>query len=287
MPNTLAETPVRRIGMPFPLYTRDQLELASPTRLDGVPAERETRMREAYCQMIEAAGEKLRLPSYAVASAMFFAHHFYAARSMGRNDLFLVGTAAVYLASKVEDPVRNVMDVLVACYAHRHKADPDRVRRFRQDKKLQCEVRDGVLEAEAAILHAIGFDFLVEQPYPHLVEFAGILGLQPDRDPGAREAVQLAWGLLNDSRRTTLWLQFEPATLAASALLLACRFCKVEVDWSPVWQVIGKENGRHHVGDACSQIADLYEASDLHMCISHHDSSVATPRHGTPSAPTT
>lgn len=271
--------------MPFPLYTRDQLELASPTRLDGISAAKEESMREAYCQMIETAGEKLRLPSYAVASAMFFAHHFYAGRSMWRNDLFLVATAAVYLASKVEDPVRNVMDVLLACYACRHRTDPDRVRKFRDNKALQAEVRDRVLEAEALLLHAISFDFRVEQPYPHLVEFVGLLGLEPDRDHRARRAAQMAWRLLNDSRRTTLWLQFEPATLAASALMLASRFCKVEVDWSTVWHVIGKENVRHHVGDACSQLADLYESGELHMCISHHDSSLPTPGHGTPTAP--
>ncbi|CAD7699596.1 unnamed protein product [Ostreobium quekettii] len=245
-------------------------------------------MRQSYCEMIEAAGEKLRLPAYAVGSAMYFAHLFYASRSMGRNDRFLVATASLYLASKVEDPVRNVMEVVSTCFAHRHRGEPDAVRAFREDKGAQGALREGVLEAETALLHAIGFDFRVEQPYPHLVEFVGVLGLAPERDPGARDAAQAAWALLDDSRRTTLWLQYGAATLAASALMMACRLCKVEADWSPVWQAIGKD-GRHHVADACSQLADLYEpgaCGDLHMCISHHDSNAATPGHGTPSVPT-
>lgn len=279
-----------RSRMPFPLYSRQQLELESPTLLDGVSASAEASARETYTAMLESAGERLRLPGPLISSAVFFAHHFFAVRSMARNSPFLIATAALYLASKVEGPPRNVVDVLNVCYGLRCKALPKgggsaAVRAYRDSPERQAELRAAVLEAETCLLNVIGFNLYVEQPYPHVVALLAALGVETRKeDPGDRGLFQLAWSMLNDSRRTTLWLQYDAQTLAAGVLTLACRYSKVELDWAPVWRIISADNLHESIGDICSQMADLYEAGELHACISQQDSTVGTPGNCTPSA---
>ena len=43
------------------VYSRDHLEFATPSRLEGMSAEREAYVRRKYCKFMEYAGKKLKL----------------------------------------------------------------------------------------------------------------------------------------------------------------------------------------------------------------------------------
>ena len=90
----------RRLPMTFPLYNKDEL-LGSPSGEDGLDTCLEKRLRNSYCDLISGAGAELKLPQYVIACAIFLCHHFFAVKSMRRNDRFLIATACLYLGSKV------------------------------------------------------------------------------------------------------------------------------------------------------------------------------------------
>lgn len=118
---------------------------------------------------------------------------------------------------------------------------------------------------------ASGFDFFIDQPYSHVFRLLKALNLSTDRSE-IRSAILLTWTLINDSRRSTLWLQFPSKILAAGLVMLAFRYQKIEVDWTPVWKSLGEEDGKSAVGDICSQMLELYGKGDLHTCVSQQDS---------------
>ncbi len=47
----------------------------------------------------------------AVATAIVFAHRYYAMKSMQKNDRFIISAACLFLAGKVEDEPRALSDV--------------------------------------------------------------------------------------------------------------------------------------------------------------------------------
>ncbi|GMH34502.1 hypothetical protein BSKO_02336 [Bryopsis sp. KO-2023] len=256
--------------MPYPRYTYEQLKHHTPSRRDGISEQKEAKLRHSYCKLIESTGQALRLPQYLIATGIYLAHQFFAVRSMKRNDRFLISAGALYLASKIEDPVRNVMDIVHHAHVFRFRHEPERITAFRESHSQQARLREAVLEAETRILHLTGFDFFVEQPYCHVFRLLNDLKLSRDQ-PDIRTAIQLVWTLINDSRRSTLWLQYQAKVLAGGLMVLAFRYLKIEMDWDPLWNFIGEE-GKDAVGDICTQMLELYGPCGLHGCASQQDS---------------
>ena len=62
-------------------------------------------------------GKKLGLwPEKTVATAILYTIRFFSAKSLARNDGFLVATAALFLAGKVENQPRHLNDVMRHCF---------------------------------------------------------------------------------------------------------------------------------------------------------------------------
>eukprot|EP00873_Tetraselmis_striata_P002946 jgi/Tetstr1/423210/TSEL_001330.t1 len=208
------------------LFTSKQLEEESPSRRDGVDAEVEAQMRRNYGDLLQKAGEGLKIPQPTIATAVVFCHRYFAVKSMKRNDRFIVATACLFLACKVEECLRRVQKVLEMCYSVRYKMDLNDVRTVFQDNKNVFEMlRENVLVAERALLYTLGFNFRIEKPYQHITARAlRFQGVEPE---GVRFLTQIAWNFVNDSLHTTLLLQHQPKHIAYSALYLAATFIEM------------------------------------------------------------
>ncbi len=68
-----------------------------------------------YCTV---TGAKLKL-TRAVATAIVFAHRYYALKSLQQNDRFIIACACLFLAGKVEDEPRALHDIATVCFRQR------------------------------------------------------------------------------------------------------------------------------------------------------------------------
>ncbi|PIM99576.1 hypothetical protein CDL12_27925 [Handroanthus impetiginosus] len=103
--------------------SRDEIEMCSPSRKDGIDLLQETHLRYSYCAFLQNLGVRLDLPQTTIGSAMVLCHRFFIRRSHASHDRFLIATAALFLASKSEEAPRPLNDVLkVSCEVF-HKQD--------------------------------------------------------------------------------------------------------------------------------------------------------------------
>ncbi|CAD7697480.1 unnamed protein product [Ostreobium quekettii] len=243
--------------MAFPLYNKQEL-LESPSQEDGLDAAVQKRLRNSYCDLIQGAGAELKLPQYVVACAIFLCHHFFAVKSMRRNDRFLVATACLYLGSKMEDRPKNVKDVITACFVKRFGSDSERVRRLKDAEHMQA-VREMVFDAEKVVLLETGFNFIVDLPYHHALTFLDSLPLDRVSDEQKLKLTQTVWDLINDSLRTTLLLEYSPAAIAAGMVGLAVTVSKEMCDTGAIWEDV--KEGHTVEKDIRKQMLDLYDLS--------------------------
>lgn len=249
-----------RIIMPFPSFTKKELLHDTPSRKDGIDAEKESSFRKTYCKLIADAGKALKLPQWAIATATLFCHRYYAVRSMKRNDRFLVSTACLFLAGKVEDSPRNLNHVITTTYQLRCKRDPQ-ARNKLKDQVFFDKLREQVLFAETMVLYAMGFDLNVRHPYNDVIKYLKELRfLQPSPEPHHRNMSQAIWNFINDSLRTTLGLQYNHDQIAKGALYLAEKLMKTKLpipDNQPFTEYFKIDQAT--LDDITAQLMELYE----------------------------
>lgn len=175
--------------------TREQLESINSSRKDGIDANRERNLRNTNLALIDDSAQLLKLPGWTIYTARIFHHKFFATHSMKRNCRFLVSTACLFLAGKVNDTPRALDDVLWACHSMRYKKNSDKQAQFKDPSYVE-KLKDDVLTAERAILYAIGFDFNVELPHSYIIKKLDNLGIL--KNPNFKQFVQVTVNFATD-----------------------------------------------------------------------------------------
>ncbi|KAK6929992.1 Cyclin, N-terminal, partial [Dillenia turbinata] len=193
--------------------SRDDIERYSPSRKDGIDAQRETHLRYSYCAFLQNLGMRLELPQITIGTAMVLCHRFFVRRSHACHDRFLVATAALFLASKSEETPRPLNNCGFFGWGW-----------FEQ-------YRERVIEAEQMILTTLNFELNVHHPYAPLTSILNKLGLSQT------VLVSMALNLISEGLRSSLWLQFKPHHIAAGAVYLAGKFLNLDLaSYEHIWQ---------------------------------------------------
>lgn len=254
--------------MVYTLFTKEYLLNDVPSRADGVDFETETRLRKTIARLISTAGLRLKLPQWVIARATIDCHRFYAVKSYKRNHRFLVSAASLLLAAKSEDCPRPLHDILVVCWEVWNKNKPEEKFRIDSDLAFYEALREGVLNAERAMLYARGFDMTTPHPFHELLRILKqekmVPWLMPDGGKKSRERdlTQACWNLVNDSLATTVFLQYHPTVIAKGVVYLGCRLlkCNFPVAGGQTLQEY-LEVDQATLDDIASQIMEQYTTS--------------------------
>lgn len=202
-------------------FSSREIEECSPSRKDGVDAEKEAYLRKSYCSFLQKLGMQLKRPQVTIACAMMLCHRFYMRQSHAKNDWQTIATASMFLAGKNKETPRLLQDVVIMAYEMIYQWDPSASRKIRE-KELLDKQKDLIVTAERLILATIAYDFNIELPYNPLM--AAVKKLQIDAP-----LVKIAWNFVNDWLPTTLCLQYKAHYIAAGSLFLAAKFQKVKL----------------------------------------------------------
>ncbi|KAI9373729.1 cyclin-like protein [Aspergillus egyptiacus] len=242
------------------LFTDEELTRA-PSQLDGMKMEQENISRSKGVNFITQVGIMLKLPQLTLATAAVYFHRFFMRYSMvdipQRPGIhpYPVAATSLFLATKVEENVRRMRELVVACCRVAQKK-PDLI--VDEQSKEFWKWRDTILHHEDLLLEALCFDLQLEQPYRVLYDFLCFFGVNENKN--LRNS---AWAFVNDSMFTVLCLQFPVRVIAAAALYAAAYHCDVGFEddefgrsW---WEQI--EVDLSQVRRACTRMADLYESN--------------------------
>lgn len=221
----------------WPCYTAQELKQC-PSLDDGMSMEEVEKCRQDYCSLISDVGQSMRIPPWAVGTAIYYCHRFYAVRSMKSNDRFTLAIAALYLACKVEevsgsgvkvdgsdlhpDQDRGKLENIVKAFWTMHGRESgfeeghDPAKTEPADAETLKQVKAHALVAERALLFALQFQAVSCACHSTMLTMMQDIGWIDDS-----ELAQTAWNFLNDSFRTTVTLQGTPSDVACAVLLLA------------------------------------------------------------------
>ncbi|OAY72588.1 Cyclin-T1-5 [Ananas comosus] len=207
--------------------SRDEIERCSPSRKDGIDSVLETRLRYSYCSYLQSLGMRLELPQTTIATAVVLCHRFFLRRSHACHDRFLVATAALFLAAKSEETPCLLNTVLRAsCEVSQNPEFAFFPYLFHGQDWFE-QYRERVTEAEQMILTTLDFELDVKHPYAPLTSVLLKLGLS------RTILFNMAWSLVSEGLRSSLWLQFKPHHIAAGAAFLAAKFLNYDLSFFP------------------------------------------------------
>lgn len=165
-----------------------------------------------------------------------------------------MAATCLFLAYKVEECVRKMRELVVACV---RVAQKDPHKNVDEQDKEYWRWRDNILQYEDLLLEAICFDLSLEPPYKTLFDL--LMQFEQGDNKRLRNA---AWAFVNDSCLTTLCLLFPSRMIAASALYAAAKHCDVafpdDARGRPWWDVIDVDVGS--IRRACNYMASIYES---------------------------
>lgn len=211
----------------FKLWTKAEWERNSPSRRDGLDARKERRLAKTCSEYVKTAARSLNMPQVVVATAMTIWHRYFAIRSINKTDRFLVATAALFLAGKIEEAPKALRDLLYMFFKYRFAKNKEMMAKF-NDRIVFEEVRELVLLVERLLLCTLGFEFNFRHPYPALLKmWSGIPHLKrltekteplaPGKLPPGKY-VQTSWNFINDSFSGPLCLMYPNDKIAAAAI---------------------------------------------------------------------
>ena len=234
------------------LFTEAEL-LRTPSIIDGLAPEKERENRSKGVNFILQVGIMLKLPQITLATASVFLHRFYMRHPMQTFHYYSMAATCLFLAYKVEECVRKMRELVVACVRVAQK-DPHKM--VDEQDKEYWRWRDNILQYEDLLLEAICFDLSLEPPYKTLFDL--LMQFEQGDNKRLRNA---AWAFVNDSCLTTLCLLFPSRTIAASALYAAAKHCDVafpdDARGRPWWEVVDVDVSS--IRRACNHMASVYE----------------------------
>lgn len=215
-----------------PLATPDQL-LSIPSDADSVPIALRTSLLWGAGTLIQSTGVILRLPQTTIATAIILLQRYYLLRSLRSSALIDTAHGSLYLSCKLTEQAKkprsiiNATTYLLRCPSSTSPISPapkDDNAPTNPDVYYVSEheyfaLRTRLLEAEADILKALGFQTWCSLPYTLVLNYAQPLNCLE------KGILLKAVGYLNDAlvAPSLVYLTHQPHQLAVAALYLAAR----------------------------------------------------------------
>lgn len=155
-----------------------------------------------FSQQIQRLAKKLQtnLRQQAMATAQIYVKRYYLTVEVRRTNPYLVLSAALYIACKMEECPQHIRIIVVEA----HNLWPESV--AADISKLG--------ECEFAIIAELSSQLIVHHPYRSLSDLQPQFGLET-------EETTLAWSIINDHYLTDLPLLYPPYVIAITACFLA------------------------------------------------------------------
>ncbi|KAI8833520.1 cyclin-like protein [Chytriomyces cf. hyalinus JEL632] len=184
-----------------------------PSLQHGISLAEERELRSKAAKFISNMGYALKLPQLVIATAQTFMHRFYMRESFKKHQYHDVSSAAVFLATKVEETGRRLRAVITAAA---QKAKKDDSHQVLEGSKEYRNWYDNMMYYEELLLAVLCWDLTVEYPYERILILCKAIGASQDQKDSA-------WALANDCYRSPFCLQYGPGEIAVACMMIGSK----------------------------------------------------------------
>jgi hypothetical protein len=241
----------------------------TPSELSGMSEIEELKTRIFCNSIIQESGIVLRLPQMTILTAMNIFNRLYWKISYTTIEPFHALCASIFIATKTEETLRRLRDVISSCYYILKKKEKGVkiLSNMKFQKELVLDVlsdeylnlKSNVMVVETYMLKELGFFLyaLSDHPHKYLIHFIKILR-------GTRELLQRSWNYLNDAYKTSLAVNYPPHVLACAAIFLAARMYYFVLPNSVKWWETF-DTKIEDVQDVAAEILNLFEIGKIDL----------------------
>lgn len=133
-----------------------------------------------------------------------------------------IAATSLFLANKTEENCRKTKEIIIAVA---RVAQKNTKLIIDEQSKEYWRWRDSILTYEEVMLEQLAFDLMIDNPYRHLFELLGQLGVIHNK-----HLRQAAWAFCNDACLTALPLLIEARDVAISSIYFACAHTNQQID---------------------------------------------------------
>ncbi|KAF7660481.1 hypothetical protein LDENG_00281570 [Lucifuga dentata] len=210
-------------------FTREQLE-NTPSRRNGVEADRELSYRQQAANLIQDMGQRLNVSQLTINTAIVYMHRFYMHHSFTKFHRNIISPTTLFLAAKVEEQPRKLEHVIKVAHACLNPLEPP------LDAKSNAYLQQAqeLVILESIVLQTLGFEITIEHPHTDVVKCSQLVRASKDL---AQTSYYMATNRFFCLHLTTFCLQFKPTVIACVCIHLACK-------WSN-WEIPVSTDGKH------------------------------------------
>ncbi|KAL2107265.1 hypothetical protein VUR80DRAFT_5451 [Thermomyces stellatus] len=225
-----------------PLASADQL---SSRLSSNIPTEALDAVFVATQCLTQAAGILLELPQSVTAQANVILARYWVSAPLGEFEFSDLSAAAIYVVSKDSPSPRSPRDLcsvytyLCSSSSSFFKSEPPprgHPSSYCPSEGSYASFHSRLIEAEASMLHALGYDTTVALPHPLAVTYLQALDFagKPRKEITSRAVAYLNTALLSPQ---VLYLTHQPGELATAAIFLAARDVGAGMPPEPWWEL--------------------------------------------------
>ncbi|CAG5088065.1 Similar to Ccnt1: Cyclin-T1 (Mus musculus) [Cotesia congregata] len=204
------------------LFTYDQW-MNTPSRKQGLDAEKELKYRQESASLISDAGQVLKLSMGLINSAVVYMHRFYMYHSILKFHRYTTACTALYLAAKVGNDFRKYEHVYAACikFFDESGVSVEAIKEWKMDQ-------ENIFFDETIMLQTLGFEVDIELPHTHIIKC--LVLINADKNPDiSKTSYLLATQLI---QLTTFSIHFESSVIACIAIYITLKWTNWEIHLS-------------------------------------------------------
>ncbi|MES1901867.1 MAG: Cyclin-L1 [Paramarteilia canceri] len=201
----------------------------TPTQQAGLDQSHERALRFYACQLTQASAKLLSLPQEVSATAQILFQLYYYQKSMLEDDFYISSIACLYIATKVEDELRKLRDIINVYHYFAKKFSTKNYKLL--DLVKYQELKKNVIKLEFKILAALGYNVRINNPHKIIFIYLRLLNLHENLC-----LVQSSWNYMNDALRSqTIFACHRPELVACACICLAARNQNIPLPTNPHW----------------------------------------------------
>lgn len=204
------------------LFNKNEIEISTPSRIDGLTWEQERDLRREGCRFIRGVIDKMRkrysnsngsAEAVPESAASIFYQRFFTYESFKKHNRFIISTTCIFLGFKVEEHPRHI-DTIMKAYCEMRSITNE------EDYK---RAREAILASERLVLNVLCFDLRLDHPIsPCVLKLKIDLKSYIPQDQDKRvELVNNALSFLRDSSGSVLCILYPAKIIAMGAAFLS------------------------------------------------------------------
>ncbi|OLL23788.1 CTD kinase subunit beta [Neolecta irregularis DAH-3] len=206
-----------------PYLTSSQIfALQKRTRGSAISEQKETQIRLQACAWIAAIGEHMHFPIRTIGTGMMLYHRFHLFYPITDFPFMDMAITCLFVASKMQDTIKKLRDILIVGYQIRHPNGPD----INPESQTMEDQRKRVIGLERMVLEIVCFDFRGRHAQGYLIKLTRYYRLN-------QEVARTAWKISVDCYRTFIPLKHTPQTIALSCLEFSGRLSGQRLSLQP------------------------------------------------------